>query len=279
MNLFPAEISDILRCNQRDVSFIKELEEYITDVLQSISRSRFHKIRQYIPISAQAWYYFLTSLGNYQTLGEEYTGTVRLSSGNEIPSKLSQTLWLVLFLGGEGLFDKALASFGKKIHFSDTLTPEAKGTLLKTVDFLKENKHIIIRLHQSIFYIFGTYHNISNRLSGMKYMLLREWMQDSSATTSFNILGKISLLYLVYLLVDSARSKQSATMRTSFVEEATMTSKTCVLCVESCKNTSCTPCGHIFCWSCIHDSLKYQPNCPFCREEVLPNRIILLQNY
>ncbi|KAG0603119.1 hypothetical protein M758_10G068100 [Ceratodon purpureus] len=44
----------------------------------------------------------------------------------------------------------------------------------------------------------------------------------------------------------------------------------CMICLEELKNPMCTPCGHLFCWSCIYAWLKDEPKpCPMCKSIVL----------
>jgi len=53
---------------------------------------------------------------------------------------------------------------------------------------------------------------------------------------------------------------------------------TCSLCYGPFVNCSVTPCGHLFCWSCVHEWLATKPECPLCRDEVDPKYVVLLQN-
>lgn len=42
----------------------------------------------------------------------------------------------------------------------------------------------------------------------------------------------------------------------------------CCLCLEPCRHASCTPCGHLYCWTCIQRWLRVRPQCPTCRHPV-----------
>ncbi|KAE8554513.1 hypothetical protein EYB25_003052 [Talaromyces marneffei] len=48
----------------------------------------------------------------------------------------------------------------------------------------------------------------------------------------------------------------------------------CTLCLEPFKDPSVTTCGHVFCWTCIRDWVREKPECPLCRQEALPSKIL-----
>ena len=52
----------------------------------------------------------------------------------------------------------------------------------------------------------------------------------------------------------------------------------CTLCLEPMRDPSVTNCGHVFCWECIVDWCREKPECPLCRQECLPQRILPLRN-
>lgn len=54
-------------------------------------------------------------------------------------------------------------------------------------------------------------------------------------------------------------------------------SRTCSLCLTSMKDPSCSPCGHIFCWSCLLESTQHRPECPLCRRACLQQEILPLR--
>lgn len=88
MNLCEANVADILRCSQRDEQFISELEQRVQSLLLLTGTRNLNELKKNVPVIAKLWYYLVTSLSNLQTLGEEYTGTIRVTKNNKIPSKL-----------------------------------------------------------------------------------------------------------------------------------------------------------------------------------------------
>jgi peroxin-10 len=51
----------------------------------------------------------------------------------------------------------------------------------------------------------------------------------------------------------------------------------CTLCLDAMKDPSVTTCGHVFCWTCIGDWVREEPECPLCRQNVLVQHILPLR--
>ncbi|KAG5897202.1 hypothetical protein JTB14_022555 [Gonioctena quinquepunctata] len=255
------------------------MEEQMHSFFKLMGSRSYHKLNKSIPVLANLWYYFMTTLGSLQTLGEEYTGTIRIGGSNRIPSKATQTVWLILYVGGEPLLERLLNYSKSKINSSSSLRSEAKSFLLRCIDVFKDEKSTIKRIHTSLFYMDGKYYNVSSRLMGIRYVLLREWLQNDSFTGTFHLLGNISLFYILFNSISKLFTFRKNEDCPENSIHTNVSTKSCVLCADNLQSPCSTPCGHIFCWNCIYDSLSYQRNCPVCREEVKPSRIILLQNF
>ncbi|KAL9109301.1 MAG: hypothetical protein Q9227_006056 [Pyrenula ochraceoflavens] len=52
----------------------------------------------------------------------------------------------------------------------------------------------------------------------------------------------------------------------------------CTLCLEPFRDPSVTTCGHVFCWTCVQDWVKEKAECPLCRQDVLPQKILPLRS-
>ncbi|GLV39400.1 hypothetical protein CBL_13279 [Carabus blaptoides fortunei] len=69
--------------------------------------NKYQKFTKYIHLTTQALYYWSTSLSKLQTLGEEYTGILRVNNiTNNLPN--NSILWFLLYIGGERIFLKIL---------------------------------------------------------------------------------------------------------------------------------------------------------------------------
>ncbi|XP_060525604.1 peroxisome assembly protein 10-A-like [Cylas formicarius] len=279
MSFYEAQVADILRCNQRDENFVNEVETRIHSLLRQYNTRIYHRLRESVSLFVNAWYYVLTSFSNIQTLGEEYTGIIRISH-NAIPSRACQAVWLALYIGGEPMLDRFIIISEKKIKNSSSLTQDAKDKLLQLLQFIRDQKQPLKRLHHSLFYIDKKYYSVPNRLTSIRYALLRQWMHDDTFSGSFNILGRLTIFYTLFTIFQNLFNAFSTDRSESTkANTSTLSTKGCIVCSENIENPTATPCGHIFCWNCIHNSLSYQKICPLCREAVIPNRVVYLQNY
>ena len=62
-------------------------------------------------------------------------------------------------------------------------------------------------------------------------------------------------------------------------EEAEDPQRKCSLCLETRTDSAVTPCGHLFCWTCICEWCANKPECPLCRQAIIIPRILPLYNF
>lgn len=83
---YKANITDILRCSQKDDQFSQLYANELVNIVR-LCGNKYQKFTKNIYPTTQALYYWSTSLSKLQTLGEEYTGILRVNRTlNELPS-------------------------------------------------------------------------------------------------------------------------------------------------------------------------------------------------
>ncbi|XP_043587954.1 peroxisome biogenesis factor 10 [Bombus pyrosoma] len=272
-----ASQAEILRSHQRDDDFVKYLREKIADVLQILERriGLLPLIHSDIPFKL-IYFFFTSGMGN-QTLGEEYTGIVQANlDAQKVPSIYARVLAVIL----ECLGEKALIRLLKRLELSvnhphSKLTPAAAIFLNSFITKMYTMIPIFILVHKGLFYMFGHYYSLGKRIARVDYAKVYGHRPTDTISWGLKLLG-IATLAQCALKIWQSRNSESPFNKYLTVTE-THSKLMCQLCLEKVPTTT-TPCGHLFCWFCLTDWLNTKPQCPLCREHVVPTRIVHVMN-
>ncbi|KAK7794727.1 hypothetical protein R5R35_009618 [Gryllus longicercus] len=282
-----ADQAQILRCIQRDKEVIRQIQDDIKEIVCDMLPNKtgiLNHLRTLHPVIAQICYYNFTSLSKYQTLGEEYVGVVLSRSNLSTPSSFNLLCMVLLRILGPHIMPYLLKLREKSLKDVNSFrSTEDKLLAAKKIFIMKEALSVLEIIRNGFFYLTGSFYDIAMWTTGIHYVLVRPWLRDEKVSNYFRLLGLITLSHAVFSAIDKWHKVQrvcNEEMNTeSVVSEKTDSNMYCYLCMEKRKNSSATPCGHLFCWNCIIDSVRVKPVCPLCRERVLPSRVALLKNY
>jgi len=267
-----------------------------------------------VDLLSNACYHGVTSLIGNQTLGEEYcdimqTVTSRRREGKDlpiwrnlkIPSPQRRVHLMLLQVLVPYLYHttrksgRVMPQHPNDSAFRRCITATWNKFLSLCVNYDSLFSHLQ-RLHLAIFYFFGAYLQISKRLTGIRYIYLR---QPDMGRPGYELLGLLLTIQLVvttlqafreWLRGRSGRSAEDTLQilpmpgegRSLVAEESDeddADGPKCSLCYSVRKNTTATECGHLFCWDCICRCITNKPECPLCRQPCALPKLICLGHY
>lgn len=286
---------EILRTVQKDTAFTNQLGHDLADILLFTNKKLWIKYNGLCTLLMELTYHGFASYNNLQTLGEEYTGIIQIDSKYiALPSKLLQMVSIVMEYAGEQLLVKLIRNVEHEIERNNEIRPEARIQLKRCCSFLLHTIPYIQAMHRTWFYVCGGKYQISRRLTGINYVLIRHWLNVKHSVYGYKVLGAISTLQLLLVFVaftkEAIRTKQ-VTQETiqkmnrlrdrvqSSYQTRNETLTKCILCLEERHDTCATVCGHLFCWPCIMDWLDQKEECPVCREPVKKSTVVYLMNF
>lgn len=261
----PALQPEILRAHQKDEQHITSLQRDVSEIARAgLGTRQWMQWRSEIDSLASLMYYCATTLIGSQTLGEEYVHILQLSrSLTSVPS-IAQRLALVV----------AQSFGGNIVKGAVNLLKRERGVDTAAVNAVLENA---LKVHTILFYLVGGYHSPAKRLTGIRYVLIRNWLFAPDVARYYKVLGWLSLAEFVVSL-RSAVKLFRASPESCYDGENRSSRYECSMCVDCARDASAIPCGHVFCWLCIAGWLRTNRQCPLCRVPCEPQQIVLLLN-
>lgn len=270
----------ILRSLLKDAEVI---ETHVTDpattLVTNVLGARFmNRYDQAILVVCKTAYSFFTLLAG-QTLGEELCDLLAVSRGS--PWQPIGIIRKMAFSILYGIEKPALTWIARKC-----CPGRPAEDIVRTVD----------RVVLCLLMLFEAYGTLSHRLLFIRYLSLRHpsaLRQGSGARYTYLVPGLITALTLFIQLYRwykqrraNASSKKMVTQRGSGSTaessesdeegEGNTGQNLCIVCFSKVKHPTCTPCGHVFCWSCITECGMKDARCPVCRQSVtLPSLVPL----
>lgn len=296
VSVFSATIGQLLRSGQRDEQYVTELTNELSQLVRYwVGIRPWIQWRHHLHHLSQLMYYSATTLSGLQTLGEEYLNIVQTDANKiSVPKFFKRLIDVILLTFGPFLLSRLLASLKRRLEDRRKVLPlivdsdDRRELLLKLIPIIDESFQYIHKIHLIVFYLNGNYYHLSKRLTQIRYISLNR--TDTQSVKIYKVLGYLSLIQLCLSLwtrlatitkslQKSNRRLESTSEPTSVKPSEDLLAPKCSLCLEKRRNTSLTPCGHLFCWYCIHEWLQMKNECPLCREHLQSSRIVLLQNY
>jgi len=287
--MFPyAGQADIYRAVLKDVQLLRSLRNEIKDLAYSILGGRAQALDHLFEASASAAYYSLSTLRGGPTLGEEYTDIMPLNSSFGCLSGSQKIALVACQVLGPLIYN----------HLRDhtQLRPPQPNPVLNAATTLWNNLLGLVkgsalmqleRVHLMLFFLFGTYLQLSYRAAGVRYIFLRKLSQ---ARPGYQILGVLMFIQFgigAMLAVKHHLARQRPLIRDEgdegleiiAAEEEEDSNASCGLCFCSRTSPTVTECGHLFCWQCIGLCLTNKPECPMCRQPCALSSLVRLNNY
>lgn len=285
---------ELVRSNQKDVYYLGFLREGIGQIYRNF-RGPFSwiKWKAELDLLADVCYFGLTTISGFQTLGEEYCNIVQVdSSRTKVPSTLRRGSLVLLYVFGPYIIEKILSKLEIWLRTSDTrpngLNASTKKVLSIFIPVLRTAVLYTHRAHMAIFYLTGVFYHIAKRFTGVQYLLVRKILANEGSRPTYHLLGYLSIFQLsITLLLAVYQHYKYGKSLDQFVASDTQTSTRptpssgikCALCLERLQGKTATPCGHLFCWSCITEWCNSKAECPLCREPVHLSRLVFLHHY
>ena len=239
----------------------------------------FTKYRLWIDAAARFMYYAMTTISNIQTVGEEYSGILQVDSSSSklaLPS-FQKRFIEVLFLTKGRLTLRKIVNY---LESKEYLQHYLKLMLNYGVEHFSSVLDLIEMLHLVVFYRHGSYYHLSKRIVGVRYIPLRRTAGDK---LDYKVIAQLSLanfcINIISQILPSFTNAKYSEMHEFEDDKSEGTGNQCSLCLHKRRNSCCTPCGHVFCWKCLHGSNNIITECPMCRCALTPSQLIPLINY
>ncbi|KAB8283605.1 peroxin 10 [Yarrowia lipolytica] len=231
-----AGAAEIIRANQKDHYFESVLEQHLVTFLQKWKGVRFiHQYKEELETASKFAYLGLCTLVGSKTLGEEYTNLMyTIRDRTALPGVvrrfgyvLSNTLFPYLFVRYMGkLRAKLMREYPHLVEYDEdepVPSPETwKERVIKTF-VNKFDKFTALEgftaIHLAIFYVYGSYYQLSKRIWGMRYVFGHR-LDKNEPRIGYEMLGLLIFARFATSFVQTGREYLGALLEKSVEKEA-----------------------------------------------------------
>lgn len=286
-----AHPADIVRSHQKDEQWQGELRRLAAGAAEELlGHRRAGELQAAVALAADFGYGLATAVLSGRTLGEEYSELLVVQSaarGLQPASRRRRLMALLMALLPPVFLMIQSAAAGRR-------RANRPGDAITAMQGLTEALPLILRCHLAMFYIWGTFRNLSDRILGLRPLSLSERPYRSFTYVPLGLLLLSQLLGQGLATWIAWRRRRQPAAEPTIAERvmpsfgagasssgvaAGIRQPMCRICMCPAECATSTPCGHLFCWYCIASWCAMRASCPLCRAAAPPQQLLPLCHY